>query len=46
MLAGEPVDANGFGEATTATPDNENKGNLADRIRALQTRASRVQQPN
>ena len=46
MLAGEPVDANGFGEAATATPDNENKGNLADRIRALQTRASRVQQPN
>ena len=47
MLAGEPVDANGFGEANaTATPDNENKGNLADRIRALQTRASRVQQPN
>ena len=46
MLAGEPVDANGFGEAKTATPDNENKGNLADRIRALQTRASRVQQPN
>jgi len=46
LLAGVPVDANGFGEAPTATPDNENKGNLADRIRALQTRASRVQQPN
>ena len=46
MLAGEPVDANGIGEAKTATQDNENQGNLADRIRALQTRASRVQQPN
>jgi chromosome segregation ATPase len=46
ILAGEPVDPNGFGEAKGATPDNENKGNLADRIRALQIRASRVQKPN
>ncbi len=45
MLAGEPVDANGFGESRR-TAENENKGNLADRIRALQTRASRVQKPN
>lgn len=45
MLAGEPVDANGFGESRGAAED-ENKGNLADRIRALQTRASRVQKPN
>ena len=30
----------------TGTPENDNKGNLADRIRALQTRASRVQQQN
>ena len=45
MLAGEPVDANGFGESRSASKE-ENKGNLADRIRALQTRASRVQKPN
>ena len=38
---------NGFGERQDRRPpDNENKGNLADRIRALQMRASRVQQPN
>ena len=45
MLAGEPVDANGFGETRTAA-DEGSKGNLADRIRALQNQASRVQKPN
>jgi DNA repair exonuclease SbcCD ATPase subunit len=44
MLAGEPIDANnGFDDARDAGAAGENKGNLADRIRALQTRASRVQ---
>ena len=48
MLAGESLDANGgvFGEPKTAGAAGESRGNLADRIRALQTRASRVQTPN
>jgi len=44
ILAGMPVEA--AKPLTPGTPENDNKGNLADRIRALQTRASRVQQPN
>ena len=48
MLAGQPIDANGgaFGDAKSAAGPGESRGNLADRIRALQTRASRVQTPN
>jgi len=45
MLAGAPIDANGAFERASAEP-GEGKSNLADRIRALQTRASRIQQPN
>jgi chromosome segregation ATPase len=45
MLAGQPAGANGgFGDAASA--DGEAKGSLADRIRALQVRASRVQTSN
>jgi chromosome segregation ATPase len=50
MLAGQPIDAyddravNGDSKAAGAT--GETKGSLADRIRALQTRASRVQTTN
>ena len=47
MLAGQPIDANGgFGDDKTGDATGEGKGNLADRIRALQMKASRVQQPN
>ena len=48
MLAGETIDTNGmgFGDNKPAGASGEAKGSLADRIRALQTRASRVQQPN
>jgi chromosome segregation ATPase len=46
MLAGEPATTNGQrptnGEHKTATTGGESKGNLADRIRALQLKASRV----
>jgi chromosome segregation ATPase len=44
ILAGAPLEpANNLAPGAA---ENDNKGNLADRIRALQTRASRVQQPN
>ncbi len=45
MLAGQPVES-ALGSFDKTGEPGENKGNLADRIRALQTRASRVQQPN
>ncbi len=50
MLAGEPAGANGpratNGERNPGLGAGEGKGNLADRIRALQTKASRVTAPN
>ena len=47
MLAGGSFELNGSdGDAKPADAPGENRGSLADRIRALQTRASRVQQPN
>jgi hypothetical protein len=50
MLAGEPAGANGpraaNGERKPGLGAGEGKGNLADRIRALQTKASRVTAPN
>ena len=49
MLAGEPAAANGQRPATAGTShaamDGEGKGSLADRIRALQLKASRVPSP-
>jgi chromosome segregation ATPase len=50
MLSGEPAGANGprttNGERRPPAGAGEGKGNLADRIRALQMKASRVQAPN
>ena len=50
MLAGEPATTNGQratnGEHKTAATGGEGKGNLADRIRALQLKASRVPATN
>jgi hypothetical protein len=50
MLAGEAGGANGpratNGERNRGLGAGEGKGNLADRIRALQTKASRVTAPN
>ena len=46
MLAGEPIDAKGSFAGAAPTAAGEGKGNLADRIRALQTRASRLQTSN
>jgi chromosome segregation ATPase len=44
ILAGAPLEP--AKNLAPGAAENDNKGNLADRIRALQTRASRVQQPN
>jgi chromosome segregation ATPase len=50
MLAAEPGGANGShgynGDSDASVDPGAGKGNLADRIRALQTKASRVQPPN
>jgi hypothetical protein len=46
MLAAEPVPANGQRQtAGAADAEGETKGSLADRIRALQMKASRVPVP-
>jgi chromosome segregation ATPase len=42
LLAGAPVN----GVHANGKPEGDGKGNLAERIRALQTKASRVQTPN
>jgi chromosome segregation ATPase len=44
--AGAPHGSNGNGVPSIAPGDGESKGTLADRIRALQGRASRVAQPS
>ena len=50
ILTGVPMAANGQratnGERKSATGTAEGKGNLADRIRALQNKASRIPAPN
>jgi hypothetical protein len=45
MLAGETVGSARAGNGERKGPAGESKGNLADRIRALQLKASRVPAP-
>jgi chromosome segregation ATPase len=46
LLAGAPIEALSIGGDGTSAAGGDPKGSLAERIRALQTKASRVQTPN